>query len=353
MIGQSMAALGKTPDRTASRTRAERSKMLLDGEDRFMSSQSIPRDLSHQSHSDASESQRDLPDAQRRRADAEMARVLHTKPLRMASDPSSGTIAHWKHEPLHDVVEPMTDHVIMAYNGTMQRVERRSGRSVAIGTFRPGVVIIIPEGSSSRWDIPKPVDVVQLYLPRTTLKRVADEADTAAPIDLLERTGHPDPVTSRLLLSAADSLEGNGALDTLFRHQLTDLLATRVLAAHTGSPATTIQPIMGGLSPKVLLRATERLRSDSDADVSLAALASDAGLSRFHFCRAFKESTGLSPHAWLRQHRLEQAMYMLRDTDESVVSVAAALGYASQTAFAAAFRKLTGETPSDWRRRMR
>ena len=289
--------------------------------------------------------QSDLPIADRRAADVEMARVLRTAPSRMALDSSGAGIAHWKHDPLHDVVEPMTHHVIMAYNGAVQRMERRSGRSVAIGTFRPGVVIIIPEGSSSRWDIPKPVDVVQLYLPHATLKRVADEADTAAPIDLLERTAHPDPITSRLLLSAADVLEGNGALDTLFRHQLTDLLATRLLAAHTGSP-TTFQPTMGGLSPKVLLRAIERLRSDSDADVSLAALASDAGLSRFHFCRAFKESTGLSPHAWLRQHRLEQAMNMLRDTDASIVSVAAELGYASQTAFAAAFRRLTGEAPA-------
>jgi AraC family transcriptional regulator len=286
------------------------------------------------------------------RPDVEMARVLGTTPFHMALDSSGGGIAHWKHEPLHDVVEPMTHHVIMAYNGSMQRMERRSGRSVAIGTFRPGVVIIIPEGSSSRWDIPKPVDVVQLYLPHTTLQRVADEADTAAPINLLERTAHPDPVTSRLLLSAADVLEGNEALDMLFRQQLTDLLATRLLAAHTGSP-TRFQPTMGGLPPKVLLRAIERLRSDSDADVSLAALATDAGLSRFHFCRAFKQSTGLSPHAWLRQHRLEQGMNMLRDTDASVVSVAAALGYSSQTAFAAAFRKLIGETPSDWRRRIR
>ena len=184
------------------------------------------------------------------------------------------------------------------------------------------------------------------------LERVAREADTASPIDLLERTGHPDPITSRLLLTAADALQANDALDALFRQQLTDLLATRVLAAHTGSPAT-IQPVMGGLAPKTLLRAIERLRSDSDADVSLAALASDAGLSRFHFCRAFKESTGLSPHAWLRQYRLEQAMNMLRDTDDPVVSISVALGYSSQTAFAAAFRKLTGETPSNWRRRAR
>ncbi|MDB5605549.1 MAG: AraC family transcriptional regulator [Bradyrhizobium sp.] len=292
------------------------------------------------------------PTADPHSADAEMARVLRTAPLRMALDPSGGGIAHWKHEPLHDVVQPMTDHVVMAYNGSIQRVERRSGRSVAIGTFRPGVVIIIPAGASSRWDIPKPVDVVQLYLPHTMLGRVAREADTATPTDLLERTAHPDPITSRLLLSAADSLEGNGALDSLFRHQLIELLATRVLATHSGSP-TSFQPTTGGLAPKALLRAIERLRSDSNADVSLAALASEAGLSRFHFCRAFKESTGLSPHAWLRQHRLEQAMNMLRDTDTSVVSVAAALGYASQTAFAAAFRKLTGETPSDWRRRTR
>jgi transcriptional regulator GlxA family with amidase domain len=46
------------------------------------------------------------------------------------------------------------------------------------------------------------------------------------------------------------------------------------------------------------------------------------------------------------------AMKMLRDTDYSIVSIAAALGYSSQTAFAAAFRKLTGESPTDWRRRM-
>src|SRR3982074_1482979 len=293
-----------------------------------------------------------MPVSDRRAADAEMARVLGTAPFRMALDPSGAGIAHWKHEPLHDVVEPMSHHVIMAYNGSMQRMERRSGRSVATGTFRPGVVIIIPEGSSSRWDIPKPVDVVQLYLPHTMLKRVAREADTATPTDLLERTAHPDPITSRLLLTAADAMEGNGALDTLFRYQLTDLLATRLLAAHTGS-STTFQPTLGGLSPNVLRRAIERFRSDREADVSLAALASDAGLSRFHFCRAFKESTGLSPHAWLRQPRLEQAMNMLRDSDASVVSVAAALGYASQTAFAAAFRKMTGDTPSDWRKRTR
>jgi AraC family transcriptional regulator len=325
----------------------------LNGEARSMSCKPVMRDPLKENQLDSSGAHpRDLPVDKRRPADVEMARVLKTAPLRVASDPSNGTIAYWKHGALHDVVEPMADHVVMTYTGSMQRLERRSGKSVAIGTARSGVVTIIPAGSSARWDIPGLVNVIQLYLPHRTLERVAGEADTATPSDLLERTGHPDPITSRLLASAADVLEGSAALDALFRQQLTDLLATRLLAAHTGSSAA-IQPAIGGLSPMTLRRAIERLRADSDADVSLGALASDAGLSRFHFCRAFKESTGLSPHAWLRQHRLEQAMNMLRDTDASVVSVAAALGYSSQTAFAAAFRKLTGETPSDWRRRIR
>jgi AraC family transcriptional regulator len=240
----------------------------------------------------------------------------------------------------------------MTYIGTMQRLERRSERSVAIGMARSGAVTIIPAGSSARWDIAGSINVLQLYLPHATLERVAAEADMAGPSNLLERTGHPDPTTSRLLTSAADVLDSNKALDALFRQQLTDLLATRLLAAHTGMPATH-QAALGGLSPTALRRAVERLRSDGDPDLSLAALASDASLSRFHFCRAFKESTGLSPHAWLRQYRLEQAMTMLRDPSESIASVAAALGYASQTAFAAAFRRMTGETPSNWRRHAR
>lgn len=292
----------------------------------------------------------DTPDVARPPVD-EMTRVLRTTPVHIASDLSGGAIAQWRHDPFHEVVKPMTDHVIMTYIGTVQQLERRNGRSITTGTARDGVVSIIPAGSTSRWDIFQPMSIIQFYLPHAALERAAGEAGIVASDDLLERTAHPDLVTSRLLVSAADVAEGNQSLDVLFREQFNELLATRILAAHTGR-LHTYHPRLGGLSPSVLRRAIERLRSDDDADISLAALASDAGLSRFHFCRAFKESTGLSPHNWLRRRRLDQAMTMLRDPANSVAVVAAALGYASQTAFAAAFRRLTGETPSDWRRRI-
>jgi AraC family transcriptional regulator len=79
-------------------------------------SKQILRGLSQQNQPDTSEVHPDdLPVADRRAAGEEMARVLKTAPLRIASDPSSGSIAHWKHGALHDVVEPMADHVVMTY----------------------------------------------------------------------------------------------------------------------------------------------------------------------------------------------------------------------------------------------
>ena len=54
-----------------------------------------------------------LPIGERPNADAEMTRVLKMPPIRMASEPASGVIAHWKHDALHDVVAPMVDHVLM------------------------------------------------------------------------------------------------------------------------------------------------------------------------------------------------------------------------------------------------
>jgi AraC family transcriptional regulator len=72
-------------------------------------SKPIVRDLSQVDSPAASEASHP-PIADRGPADLEMARVLRTTPLRMASDPSNGAIACWHHERLHDVTKPITKH---------------------------------------------------------------------------------------------------------------------------------------------------------------------------------------------------------------------------------------------------
>ena len=124
---------------SVSRGRSARNEGVSECEDSSMSNE-IRHDPLKALLVAPSSRQSELPVGDPRPADVEMSRVLKTAPLQMASDSSNGAIAHWKHGPLHDVVEPMTDHVIMAYDGAIQRIERRRGGRLRLERSRSGVV---------------------------------------------------------------------------------------------------------------------------------------------------------------------------------------------------------------------
>jgi AraC-like DNA-binding protein len=85
--------------------------------------------------------------------------------------------------------------------------------------------------------------------------------------------------------------------------------------------------------------------------LDLAALASVAGLSKFHFQRLFTATYGISPAAHLSRRRVERAQDLLRATGLSVTEVCHAVGFTSLGSFSARFRELVGETPSEFQRR--
>ncbi len=89
------------------------------------------------------------------------------------------------------------------------------------------------------------------------------------------------------------------------------------------------------------------------ADIGLDALAAIADLSPKHFARAFRQSTGMPPHRWLIQRRIDRAKALLRTTDTTLVEIALACGFADQSHFTASFRKLVGLTPGSLRQEMR
>ncbi|WP_348862565.1 AraC family transcriptional regulator [Neorhizobium sp. Rsf11] len=280
----------------------------------------------------------------------EMQRVLRTAPVESLciDDPFDTRLTRWKHGPIHEIVQPMSDHVLMTYLGTMQRLERRSGREYSTGMGRRGSITFIPAGSSSRWDIHGPMDIVQLYLSPELLDSVAREGSRSAR-PLVESTAQPDNVMATLLEMTHKSSGDPAYLAGLYRKQLASLIAIHLVKTHSGV-AQTAEKASGGLSPAILRMSLERLSSENEEDFSLGALAEAANLSRFHFCRAFKKSTGLTPHEWLRQRRMEQAMAMLRNPALQITNIAGTLGYATLTAFCVAFKRHTGSTPGDWRR---
>ena len=73
-------------------------------------------------------------------------------------------------------------------------------------------------------------------------------------------------------------------------------------------------------------------------------------LSSYYFCRAFKQSFGIPPHRYHISRRIERAKTLLAEPAHSVTEIALELGFSETSSFSAAFRHVTGITPTEYRR---
>ena len=98
------------------------------------------------------------------------------------------------------------------------------------------------------------------------------------------------------------------------------------------------------------MRATEYLRDRLEENVTLATLASEFGMSPYHFARRFKLATGCPPHEYQLQLRIQRACeLLLRQPRQSVATIAVELGFADESHFRRHFRRIVGTTPSRYR----
>jgi AraC-like DNA-binding protein len=104
--------------------------------------------------------------------------------------------------------------------------------------------------------------------------------------------------------------------------------------------------IHGGLAPGITRRISEYIDSHLGENISLEAMAEMAGLSVYHFSRAFRQSIGVAPHGYLLQRRIEHAAHLLSRTELPLSEIALAVGFSDHSHFARRFRRLTGTTPS-------
>jgi AraC family transcriptional regulator len=87
--------------------------------------------------------------------------------------------------------------------------------------------------------------------------------------------------------------------------------------------------------------------------IHLADLAARAGLSAYHFARAFKTSAGMTPRAFIEHRRVERARQLLQDTARPVAEIAIETGFGTQSRLTTVFRRRTGFTPAAYRRARR
>lgn len=102
------------------------------------------------------------------------------------------------------------------------------------------------------------------------------------------------------------------------------------------------------LSPQELGRIREIIESQLDQDLKVSTLADDLCWDKRSFSKAFKATTGYAPFQYLTWLRMEKAKRLLT-TQMPIIMIAMEVGYSNPAKFAAAFRRVCGDSPSQWR----
>jgi AraC family transcriptional regulator len=214
-----------------------------------------------------------------------------------------------------------------------------------------GLLSIAPAGTDLSYEVHGDLAVANVMLPRPLLRELI-EGHTGRPWSGEFKGLHIGLFKDSLISALAARLWDEATHDfpggSLLADQILQTLALALFVA-SGERLAPLPEARGGLAAWQVQRVTRYIDERLAEDVSLADLSDLTGLSTFHLCRAFKQSTGLPPHRWRLKRRIERAREMLGRTDLPVTEIAAAVGYDDPSQLAAAFRKALGVSPSQFR----
>lgn len=219
---------------------------------------------------------------------------------------------------------------------------------------RPGCILITPPKTSSYWNFSGNPLVLHLSIPCRHFRDLTGIDGPELQALLIEAARFPiyDQLLSQLTSRMWASLEtrtdnmpafGFHALGTILSLVLQNAADAR--HARLTAPCAPAQP----LAPWRLRRAMNYMSERIDERPMLSELANFVELSPDHFSRCFTATTGLTPHQWQTNLRIEEAKRQLRDTNASMTEIAHSLGFSSSAHFSTRFRQKVGLSPREWR----
>ncbi len=223
------------------------------------------------------------------------------------------------------------------------------GRRVSSRSYDKGSIRIVDLRDELCAYVGSPLDALSFYLPRSAIDEFSDDIGAARIARLACEPGVHDPLLAHLGAALLPVLEQPQLASRLFVEHMALAISAHVLKRY-GGLATPASREAGALSPSREKRAKEFLAASVGADVSVAAAAQACGLSRAYFIRAFRLSTGLTPHKWLQAYRIDKVKQALMASSDSIVDIALACGFADQSHLTRAFAQAVGMPPAAWRR---
>ena len=211
-----------------------------------------------------------------------------------------------------------------------------------------GNLCITPAGQSisARWD--KPLHNLGMFFQAGFVSGVAAENGFSPDVEFIEVYKTKDPLVETIGVSLLENAAADEPLGRLYTDSLIQSLTLHLLSKYT-TASRRQATVNGGLPGYKLRRVVDYIDANLDDEITLADLASAAGLSQFHFSRAFRKSTGKTPQQYVMHRRVERAKELLRRGDLPLVEVSLRAGFKNQSHFTTLFRKYTNLTPKLWR----
>jgi AraC family transcriptional regulator len=239
--------------------------------------------------------------------------------------------------------------VTLIMNDAAKNCYWEEGRQVSSAPLQAGQILISDMRREPRVLVDRPYHSVLFYLPRMAIDALTDQAEVPR-LDEFQHepgVGISDETIKHLGLSLMPAFRAPDQANRLFMDYV--MLA---FASHTtqkyGGIRTLSKPLKGGLAPWQERLSKELIANNLAGAISLSEIAKTCGLSVSHFSRAFRKSTGLAPHAWLLQARIDTAKVMLRDRDASLSAIAHSCGFVDRSHFTRVFTRLVGLSPRAW-----
>ena len=225
----------------------------------------------------------------------------------------------------------------------------RSGHTVFDLALAPGQVDIFCAGfhmDHGSWDC-TPGEVLAVEIDPQRVRSYLH--DDAVAVDPSTRLSIRDPVLERLFDCMRSEVDSGCASGRLFAEGLSLSLLARLSACYGGAELAP-RPARK-LSSKQLQQTVDFIDAQIGADLSIATLAAQLGLSPYTFSKLFKAKVESSPHSFVLSRRIQRAELMLGGP-LPLSEIALTVGFASQSHFTEAFRRRTGRTPSKARHRV-
>lgn len=249
--------------------------------------------------------------------------------------------------------QPVLDHhIIVFHQGGAKRVHREGANGRRSVDVEMNSTTTVEAGSAYRWRTEGPIAFGHIYVkPDHFSNLVAETFDhDPARVGFAETIGRPDPHLAGLfdlLLTGRSEPDWPMTAD----YYLDALLVRLASTSGWGGEFRQLRRI--ALTQRNVSKVRDFIRSNIAERITLDDLAQVADYSRFHFVRAFRESTGLPPYAFLLNERVRAAQAALQIADVPIAQVARDTGFGTHAHFSARFREATGMTPVEFRRRSR